>query len=77
MGAECFHTLSDQERHLEKAEWDEIRFGQVCTPASSLANWKAAILKLCDDTGRCDWEVVEKIVSFGERLDRLSTTVLP
>ncbi len=57
LGASCFNTLSDGGRDLDKAAWDTLRFGQVCTEAASFANWKAALLKFCRSTGACTYEV--------------------
>jgi hypothetical protein len=72
LGASCFHTLSDQERDIEKDQWDQERFGMVCTSAETLAEWKAAILKLCKDTKRCDYETKKKIVEFGKKLRKVT-----
>jgi len=63
-GASCFRTLSNISRDIPKAEWDEERFGQICSTADTFAEWKAALLKLCSDTGRCDYQTQEIIRRF-------------
>lgn len=68
-GAACFNTLSDLGRDIPKEQWDDERFGMLCTGSESFANWKAAILKLCDDTGRCDYEVKKAIQRMEQKLD--------
>lgn len=56
LGASCKTTLSGQLRRIEKADWDKERFGQVCTTSDTVANLKAAVLKLCNQTKRCTYE---------------------
>lgn len=69
-GASCFRTLSSGTRDLEKPEWDQVRFGQVCTSAATLAEWKAALMKLCSDSGRCDYETKKLINNFTKKIER-------
>lgn len=69
LGASCFHTLSDESRDLEKEEWDEERFGQVCTKPENFANWKAALLKLCRQTRLCTYEERRMIETLGRRMN--------
>lgn len=69
-GASCFHTLSNGTRDIEKQAWDQERFGKVCTSAATLAEWKAALLKLCNDTGRCDYETKKIINEFTRKIQR-------
>ncbi len=71
-GAFCFHTLSDTQRRIPVEDWAEQRFGKICTDPETLAEWKAAILKLCDDTGRCDFRMEEAVQAFSHRVDRAS-----
>lgn len=52
-GAECFHTFSSASREIPKAQWDQERFGQLCTKAQNFADWKAVILQLCSETKNC------------------------
>lgn len=66
-GAVCFHTLSDRWRSLPQTEWDIERVGQICSTADTFAEWKAALLKLCEQTGSCDFQVQEAIRTFGNK----------
>ena len=74
-GAACFNTLSDLGRDIPKEQWDDERFGMLCTNSTSFANWKAAIEKLCDDTGRCDYEVRKAIENLEKKLNHFKTRV--
>lgn len=77
-GATCFHTISDANRDLTKAEWDIERFGQVCTTADSFANWKEAILKFCYLTKKCTYDAKQQIIQFNDKVQKFaekSTTV--
>jgi len=68
-GAYCFYTLSNDFRELDKAEWDKERFGQVCTKAETLAEWKANLLKLCKKTGLCTYETKKMISDFVTKMN--------
>jgi hypothetical protein len=70
-GAYCFHTISNEARGLEKPDWDKERFGMVCTNPANFANWKEAILKLCEQTKNCTYEFVEMLTSFSNKVDFL------
>ena len=78
-GAECFHTLTQDKRTLTKTEWDEIRFGQVCSAASNFADIKANLEKLCHETQDCKYikateqflKKVEDYAKSAERTQRL------
>ncbi len=67
-GADCYHTLTPETRELTKAEWDTERFGMVCTKADTFADWKAAIEKLCNKTGICDYQTQASLIAFFERV---------
>lgn len=68
-GASCFHTLSDSSRDLTKEEWDQERFGMICSKASTFAEWKASILKLCQMSKRCSYDVKKKLIKFGDHVE--------
>lgn len=68
LGAAGFHTISDEERELTKEEWDEERFGMLCTKAENFANWKAALLKLCNVTRMCNYSTKKKIQNLSNRI---------
>lgn len=68
-GAACYHTLSDEEREISKAQWDQERFGMLCTKPENFANWKEAILKLCKESNRCSFEDQALIEKNSENLE--------
>ncbi len=68
IGAECDMTFTDKRRSLDKATWDKERVGQLCTDSKNVANLKAAILKMCGDTGMCTQEVMDYVESATARV---------
>lgn len=68
-GAECFTTLSGQSRTISPGDWDDERFGMICSKADTFANWKKAILKLCKLSKRCKYDVKKKIIEFGDNVE--------
>lgn len=72
-GAECFNTISNKEKTLNKYEWDKLRVGQVCSatesPGKGYSNIKNAIEKLCADTRFCTAEQKEMIKNIAEKVD--------
>jgi hypothetical protein len=66
-GASCFHTISPSERDLNKEEWDRERFGMVCTKSENFSSWQKAILKLCDTSNICNYEVIETLNALAEK----------
>lgn len=72
LGAACFHTLTDAKRDIPKSDWDDLRFGQVCTTAANLADTKAVIEKLCSMTNVCTFEVQERLNAFFLNVDHLN-----
>lgn len=71
-GAQCFNLLSDKEREIPKPQWDEERFGMICTEAQTFVEWKKAIIKLCRVSGRCYYDTTEMAVKFGDRVDNFT-----
>lgn len=69
-GASCFHTLTTETRDIPKAQWDDMRFGQICTndpqgrTGETFADWKLVIQKLCKATKKCDYKTTKKLESF-------------
>ena len=72
LGATCDHTFTSKPRDLSKAEWDAFRVGQLCMNSSLFANWKASLIKFCNDTKRCTYEEEKAIERVGKKLDELS-----
>lgn len=69
LGASCFHMLSDRSRKLTKGQWELERFGQLCMKAEAYANFKEALLKLCQKTGRCSFEEIKQIEAIGDLVE--------
>jgi N-acetyl-anhydromuramyl-L-alanine amidase AmpD len=69
VGAECDRIFTSRRRSLTKPEWDKERVGMLCTDSSNYANLKAALLKLCGDTGVCTKDIVDKIEDSSKRID--------
>lgn len=59
-GASCFHTLSDAQRDIPKAQWDTERVGMLVTQSDNFAALKAIVLKLCGKTKLCKYDDVKK-----------------
>ena len=74
-GAKCFTTLSGQERTIELREWEDYRFGMICSKASTFAEWKKAILKLCKMSRRCYFSTQKKINEFGENVESIEVKI--
>lgn len=74
-GATCAETLSTDTRDIPKEQWDNERFGQLCTTVDTFTDIKAVIEKLCSVSGRCDYETKQKIRAFFERTDVLVTKI--
>lgn len=67
-GAQCFNLLSDRERRVVLPEWNDERFGMICTKAETFIEWKTAILKLCGLTRRCQYDVIQNVIRFEEKI---------
>ena len=70
-GATCFHTLTSATRDISEPEWDNTRFGWVCTDANNFAGWKADIEQLCHQTNNCTYDVQSQIKAFFDKIDKL------
>lgn len=79
IGASCFHTLTDEIQILSKSQWDDMRFGQICTldpeghKGETFADWKAVIEKLCSVSSDCDYQRVNSFFQRVERVQAAST----
>lgn len=72
LGASCFHTLTDETRDIEKQEWDNERFGMVCTNAENFADMKKAILKFCSKYKICSFEFKKKVNEIASKAEALT-----
>jgi hypothetical protein len=79
LGATCFTTLSNQTRDLPPAEWDELRYGQVCTDAKNYADNVAIIQKACRVCKCCTYDAKNKIRIFKKNLQTFiySVDIIP
>ena len=69
LGASCFKTLSGETRDISPNDWDDERFGMICSKADTFADWKKAILKLCKMSRRCKYESKKNIKNFGKKVE--------
>ena len=70
LGASCFHTLTDKQRDIEKSAWDKERFGMICTSGDNFGDWKALILKFCEESKKCTYKIEEKVKEVAARFER-------
>jgi hypothetical protein len=70
-GATCFHTFTPDTRDLTKPEWDELRFGQLCTSADTFADWKVTIEKLCSASQRCTYKQAKNLRKIIAALEKV------
>lgn len=70
LGAECFSTNTDDERSLNKPEWDALRVGWVCSSADNFGDVKKAILKLCEKCRCCSFDTKSQVVKFDDDLNK-------
>lgn len=69
LGATCFHLLSDEQRDIPKAKWDDDRFGMVCEKPTVFADWKSIIETFCQNTGKCTYAQQEAVNNLMKRVD--------
>lgn len=72
LGASCFKTHSDESRDITKDEWDQERFGQVCTQAENFSNMKTALQKLCYLTKKCTIEEKKILNSLENKIEKFN-----
>ena len=71
-GATCAHTLTSATRDIDKANWDQLRFGMICESSDSFADWKAVIEQLCSVSGRCTYEEKQWAQIFFLRIAKIT-----
>lgn len=76
LGADCFFTLSDKSETLSKADWDNKRFGQLCTDIDSFTNWKKGIEKLCANNPDCDPQTKAQFEKFFNKIKSMREHLL-
>lgn len=73
LGAECFYTQSSETRIVEKPQWDEERFGQLCAKPDVFADMKRTILQLCKAYKKCVYDNRTNSISYYQ--DKKKVTV--
>lgn len=58
LGAVEIHTLTAGTTDISPAQWNNLRFGMICTDENTFAKWKADIETLCSYTSECDYPAV-------------------
>lgn len=70
-GASCVHTLSTMKEDIPEPEWDDVRFGMLCTSADNFADIKTEIEKLCSVSGKCTYDMKAQIKNFFDNVATL------
>lgn len=68
-GAYCFHTISDKQRDLTKAEWESLSRGWLAGSPQAYGNLKTAVEQLCSETNKCKYEEVQAIKAFFSKIE--------
>ena len=61
LGAVCDYINSGPPKRYSKEDWDQIRFGMVCTDAAAITRLLGVIRKFCFDSGRCTYEEYKEL----------------
>ena len=68
LGATCFHTRNDETFDLDVQEWEENRYGMICTEASNYSDNIAIIQKACRACKCCTYDAKKQIFQFKEKI---------
>lgn len=69
LGGYCTHTLTDEESRISAENWPDYRFGKFVIDGETLAEWKAAIEKMCSVRGiTCTEEIKKTLTSINGML---------
>ena len=76
LGATCFHSMTTDTESLTLQQWaqvwDNLDNPQVCTSASTLAEWKQDIEELCSYEQDCTVDVQEAVDTFYNKISAAS-----
>lgn len=70
LGGHCAHMFTTETRNIPQPDWDNFRFGQICTidPADNLgdtfARMKNEIEELCSICNCCSYPEIKKTIKF-------------
>ena len=67
-GAWCFHTFKQDERELDRYEWEALRFGWICTSPQSFGEMKSEQLQLCKISKKCTYEEIAALEAVDAQL---------
>lgn len=74
-GSACFHTMTDQTETLTlnqwALKWDSMSDPQVCSGASTFADLKGDIEKLCSFGNYCTYEMNSRVQSLSQKLNKV------
>lgn len=71
-GATCAHFLTTETRDIEKSQWDDERFAQLCISGDAYADIKREIESLCSMTKGCVYKPSPGLEGLARRARRLS-----
>lgn len=74
-GAIWADTLTTDQGSVAQPQWDDMRFGMLCTEASTYADWKAVIEKLCSVSNVCTYEIKTQLQLIFKNMDFLNKGV--
>lgn len=69
-GATCFHTLRRDTRDIPLEQWNQERFGQVCTDPRNFADLKSNLEKLCHQTKNCVY--IDRTQNFFNHIEAMT-----
>jgi len=79
LGAVELHTLTNDMKDIPKLDWDNMRFGMLCTSTDTFAEIKSELETLCSYGDDCTYDTQQKVqaiankIGFMERKTRLVT----
>lgn len=68
LGAKEFHTMTTYTQKIPKDDWDNMRFGMLCTNAQTFGEIKREIEVLCSNYKGCTYPDIKPVL---ERIDRI------
>ena len=68
LGALELHTMVDTKQKITKADWDNMRFGMLCTTPQTFGEIKKTIEKLCSYYKYCEYPDIKNLLHTIEYL---------
>jgi hypothetical protein len=69
-GADCVWMFQDKKEHYDKGQWDDLRFGQICTlddpghEGETIADIKGELEEACSICKCCDFPQMQAVRNF-------------